>query len=127
VDRLSQHPYYTQKLCFFLFDLAQANTTGADLSEAFQMTMDSEKALFESILSRLTAAQIILLTAIAQEPTKKLYAADYMKRHNLKSTGGIQLSLEVLAREDLIEQREKTEKWEVVDPLFQKWLRGRAL
>jgi hypothetical protein len=50
-----------------------------------------------------------------------------MKRHNLKSTGGIQLSLEVLAREDLIEQREKTEKWEVVDPLFQKWLRGRAL
>lgn len=127
VDRSSQHPYYTQKLCFFLFDLAQANTTGEDLSEAFQMTMDSEKALFESILSRLTAAQTILLTAIAQEPTKKLYAADYMKRHNLKSTGGIQLSLEVLAREDLIEQREKTEKWEVVDPLFQKWLRGRAL
>lgn len=127
VDRLNQHPYYTQKLCFFLFDLAQANTTGEDLAEAYQMTMDSEKALFESILSRLTAAQTILLTAISQEPTRKLYAADYMKRHNLKSTGGIQLGLEVLAREDLIEQREKTEKWEVVDPLFKQWLRDRAL
>jgi len=91
------------------------------------MSMDSEKALFESILRRLTAAQITLLNAIAQEPTKKLYAADYMKRHNLKSTGGIQLGLDVLAREDLIEQREKTESWDVVDPLFKQWLQNRSL
>jgi hypothetical protein len=91
------------------------------------MTIDSEKALFESILRRLTAAQTILLTAIAQEPTKKLYAADYMKRHGLKSTGGIQLALDLIAREDLIERREKTEKWDVVDPLFKQWLQNRAL
>jgi hypothetical protein len=127
VDMLGQHPYYTQKFCFFLFDLVQANATQEDLVEAYQMSMDSEKALFESILRQLTAAQITLLNAIAQEPTKKLYAADYMKRHNLKSTGGIQLGLDVLAREDLIEQREKTESWDVVDPLFKQWLQNRSL
>ena len=126
-DMLGRHPYYTQKFCFFLFDLVRKKASGEDLAEAYQMTLDSEKALFESILRRLTVAQIALLTAIALEPTKKLYAADYMKRHHLKSTGGIQLSLEVLTKEDLIEQPAKTENWDVVDPLFKQWLRNRAL
>jgi len=126
-DMLGQHPYYTQKFCFFLFDLVQANTSKEDLVEAYQMTLDSEKALFESILRRLTVAQITLLTAIAQESTRKLYAADFMKRHNLKSTGGIQLGLDVLTKEDLIEQPAKTENWNIVDPLFKQWLRNRAL
>ncbi len=126
-DMLGRHPYYTQKFCFFLFDLVRKKASEEDLAEAYQLTMDSERALFESILRRLTAAQITLLTAIAQEPTKKLYAADYMKRHHLKSTGGIQLSLEALTREDLIEQPAKTESWDIVDPLFKQWLRKRAL
>lgn len=127
VDMLSQHPYYTQKFCFFLFDLVQSNASKKDLVEAYQMTLGSEKALFESILRRLTVAQITLLTAIAQEPTKKLYSADYMKRHNLKSTGGIQLGLDVLSKEDLIEQPAKKENWNIVDPLFKQWLQNRAL
>jgi hypothetical protein len=50
-----------------------------------------------------------------------------MARHNLKSTGGIQRSIDVLTREDLIEVSETTGLWEVVDPLFNEWLVKKAL
>jgi DNA replication initiation complex subunit (GINS family) len=98
----------------------------SDIAETYRLILDSEKALFESILSRLTAKQISLLTAIAKEPSKKLYAADYMNRHFLKSTGGIQRSLSVLNREDIIEKSQGN-IWVIVDPLFRHWLVDKAL
>jgi FixJ family two-component response regulator len=116
-----------QKFCFFLFDRIEKKVTQNDIPETYQLVMESEKALFESILRQLTAKQIAVLTAIAKEPSKKLYSTDYMVRHNLKSTGGIQRSIDVLTREDLIEVSETTGLWEVVDPLFNEWLVKKAL
>jgi hypothetical protein len=122
-----QHPYYVQKFCFFLFDRIEKKVTQNDIPETYQLVMESEKVLFESTLRQLTAKQIAVLTAIAKEPSKKLYSTGYMARHNLKSTGGIQRSIDVLTREDLIEVSETTGLWEVVDPLFKEWLVKKAL
>jgi hypothetical protein len=41
-----------------------------------------------------------------------------MAKHSLKSTGGIKRSIDVLTKEDLIEQSEPNTHWEVVDLLF---------
>ncbi|MGD8645387.1 MAG: hypothetical protein PVJ77_02570 [Desulfobacterales bacterium] len=124
---LKQHPYYVQKFCFFLFNLIEKKVMQNDISETYQLVMESEKALFESILRQLTAKQIAVLTAIAKEPCKKLYSTEYMIRHNLRSTGGIQRSINVLTKEDLIEKSETTAHWEVVDPLFKEWLKMKSL
>jgi hypothetical protein len=126
-DLLNQHPYYVQKFCFFLFDCTKKKATRQDISETYRLVLDSEKALFESILRGLTAKQIGVLTAIAKEPTKKLYSTEYMARHKIKSTGGIQRSLDVLTREDLVEQNPKVGTWAVVDPLFKEWLVEKTL
>jgi hypothetical protein len=125
-DLLWCHPYYTQKFCFFLYDLVQKRVTQKDLTEARQLVLASEKALFESTLRRLTAVQIPVLTAIAKEPGKGLYAMKFIKNHNLRSIGGIQLSVELLSKEDLIEA-DPDGKWRVVDPLFREWLVSRAI
>lgn len=124
---LRQHPYYVQKFCFFLFDRIEKKVAQKDIPETYQLVMESEKALFESTLRQLTAKQIAVLTAIAKEPGKKLYSTGYMARHRLKSTGGIQRSIDVLTKEDLIEQSEPTGLWEVVDPLFTEWLIRKAM
>jgi hypothetical protein len=126
-DLISQHPYYVQKFCFFLFDRTTKKVTHKDISETYRLVLESEKALFESILRRITAKQIAILTAIAKEPTKRLFAAEYMARHNLKSTGGIQRGLHVLTGEDLIERNPAEGPWAVVDPLFRQWLMEKAL
>ncbi len=124
---LGQHPYYVQKFCFFLFDRVEKTVTPEDVSETYRLLLESERALFEAILRRLTARQIALLTAIAKEPTKRLFAAEYMERHSLKSTGGIQRGLSVLTGEDLVEQHPVDGTWKVVDPLFGQWLVEKAL
>ena len=111
----------------FLFLPHEKKATRQDISETYRLVLGSEKALFESILRGLTAKQISVLTAIAKEPTKKLYSAEYMARHKLKSTGGIQRSLDVLSREDLVEQNPKVGTWDVVDPLFKEWLVEKTL
>ena len=51
-----------------------------------------------------------------------LMAADYIKRHRLKSIGGIQSALKKLSRFDLIKQN-KEGIWMVVDPIFGRWLK----
>jgi len=70
--------------------------------------------------------QTALLTAIAKEPAKKLFAADYLARHGLKSTGGIHRSLSVLSAEDLVEQRPAEGTWAAVDPMLRQWLMEKA-
>ncbi len=124
VDR---HPYYVQKFCFFLFDRAKKKVTSKDIADNYRLVLESEKALFETILRGLTAKQIGILRAIAKEPTQRLFAAEFMTRHNLKSTGGIQRGLKVLTGEDLIERHPSEGTWNVIDPLFRQWLVEKAL
>jgi hypothetical protein len=126
-DITRRHPYYVQKLCFFLFDRTPKTVQDKNIHETFRLVLESEKALFESILRRLSAKQIAVLRAIAKEPTPKLFAAEYMNRHHLKSTGGIQRALQVLTAEDLVEQYKEDGTWRVVDPLFRLWLQEMAL
>ena len=89
--------------------------------------MESERIVFESILQGITTKQITLLSALAGEPTAKLYSASYMSQHNLGSTGGIQQSLDSLSKKDLIEKNHETGVWTVVDPLFKNWLMNMSL
>jgi hypothetical protein len=126
-ELLGQHPYYIQKFCFFLFDRVERTVTPEEVSETYRLVLESERALFEALIRRLTVTQIAVLTAIAKEPTNKLFPTEYMERHRLKSTGGIQRSLSVLTAEDLVEQNPADGAWTVVDPLFRQWLVEKAL
>ncbi len=125
-DRLAamihQHPGYTQKLCFFLFEIAGKKVTSGNLIDAYETLLINEKYYFESILQGLSTKQTALLTAIAKEPDSKIYSADFMARHNLGSTGGTQNSLSVLVRQDIIEQSAFTKNWKMVDPILNAWL-----
>ena len=119
---VSNHPYYMQKFCFFLYEEIDKEVTQKDIVEINQVVMESERIVFESILQGLTTKQIALLSALAREPTAKVYSTSYMAQYNLGSTGGIQQSLDSLSKKDLIEKNHKTGAWAVVDPFFKKWL-----
>ena len=121
-ELVNQHPGYVQKLCFFLFDISGKSVNGEDIFGAYDRLLSNEKPYFESILQGLSNKQISLLTALAKEPEGKIYSADFMSRHNLGSSGGIQNSISVLDRRDFIEQVSKKQTWSVVDPLFKVWL-----
>lgn len=120
-----QHPYYSQKLAFFAYQLSDDEVLEEDISAAYQVLIDSERPVFESIVQGLAPKQIALLKAIAEEPAASIFSIDYMKRHGLGSTGGVQGAVKKLASLDLIEQK-ACQRWEVVDPILNVWLK-RAL
>jgi hypothetical protein len=124
---VSNHPYYMQKFCFFLYEEIDKEVTQKDIVEINQVVMESERIVFESILQGLTTKQIALLSALAREPTAKVYSASYMSQYNLGSTGGIQQSLDSLSKKDLIEKNHETGVWVVVDPVFKNWLIAMSL
>jgi len=121
-ELVSNHPYYMQKFCFFLYEEIDKEMTQKDIVETNAVVIESERVVFESILQGLTTKQIVMLSALAKDPTAKVYSASYMAQHNLGSTGGIQQSLDTLSKQDLIEKNYRTGVWFVVDPVFKNWL-----
>jgi hypothetical protein len=111
-----------QKFCFFLYEEIDKKVTRKDVVETNAAVIESERVVFESILQGLTTKQIVMLSALAKEPTAKVYSASYMAQHNLGSTGGIQQSLATLSKQDLIEKNYRTGVWFIVDPIFKNRL-----
>ena len=116
------HPYYAQKLAFFVYETAGKITEGA-IQEGLEKLVSSEKPVFEAIIQGLSPHQRLLLKALALEPTEKALASGYIQKHRLGSVGGMQHSTRQLADLDLIEKDEETGHWQPVDPILSVWLK----
>ena len=116
------HPYYTQKLALFVYDVSGDIVQEKDLEESYSLLINTEAIAFESLLLGLTPQQIALLKAIARQPEKSILTNQYMQTHRLKSIGGVQSAVKKLTRLDLIE-KDHSQIWRLVDPVFAKWLR----
>lgn len=120
---LSCHPYYSEKLGFFVFESADAVSEEA-IQAGLQKLIVSEKPVFEAILQGLTPHQRLLLKALAMEPPEKILAGSYIQKHGLGSTGGVQHSSKQLEDLDLIERSGDPVQWQVVDPVLAMWLKA---
>ncbi|MBI4211778.1 MAG: ATP-binding protein [Deltaproteobacteria bacterium] len=124
-QEVDHHPYYAQKLSFFLYELSEEKIAQGDLAKAMRRLIESERPVFEALLQGLAPKQIALLEAIARDPTTSLFSLEYMKKHELGSTGGVQGALKRLHLLDLVEQ-DDAKRWSVVDPIFCRWLTDRS-
>lgn len=120
---VEDHPYYIQKLAFFIYELSDEEITPASVSTGMERLIISETPVFEAITQGLSSQQRLLLRALAQEPTAKLLAAAYLQKHDLGSVGGIQHATKNLADLDLIEKDRETGKWRLVDPVLPFWIK----
>jgi len=117
---VGDHPYYGQKLAFFCYERADKKVTQTDVQQAYADLLQAERPVFEAIVLGLAPRQIALLKAIAREPTKSILSMDYIRKHALKSIGGIQAATKRLNQLDLIEKEKDV--WIVVDRVFARWL-----
>ncbi len=115
------HPYYSQKLAFFVYELSRTVTEEA-IHQGMEKLILSEKPVFEASIQGLSPHQRLLLRALAEEPTTKILAASYIQRHRLGSIGGVQHSVRRTEELDLIEKDEQG-AWRLVDPVLAIWLR----
>jgi hypothetical protein len=117
------HPYYSQKLAFFVFESCKT-VTPKDIQQGFETLILSEKPVFEAGVQCLSPHQRLLLQALSKEPTQKLLASSFLQKHNLGSVGGVQHSAKQMEDLDVIEKDEENGFWRLVDPVFALWLKS---
>lgn len=122
VSLVGCHPYYSQKLAFFVYELSGTVTEEA-IHQGMEKLILSEKPVFEATIQGLSPHQRLLLQALAKEPANKLFANDYIRHYRLGSVGGVQHSARLVEDLDLIEKDEERGFWRVVDPVLAIWLR----
>jgi hypothetical protein len=124
VKQVGAFPYYAQKLSYFIFEHARANSHAVgdvEVSAGLSDMLSNEKAAFESILQSIPSQQRMFLRALAKEPTKTPYAREYNRKHNLGSLSALQNAVKQLQQLDLIETAED-DYFVIVDPIFRLWL-----
>lgn len=122
---VGDHPYYSMKLAFFVYELSQAATEEV-IPLAMERMISSENPVFEAIIQGLSTHQRLVLQALAKESTEKLFASKYIRVHRLGSVGGVQHSAKQMEELDLIERDEQTGSWRLVDPVFSVWLKRQS-
>jgi hypothetical protein len=117
------HPYGTQELAYFVWELVEsrAEATVADVEEALTRVLRSEHNHFAQLWDDAPHAQRLLLLALAAEPTRSVYSAEYHARHDLPATPTLQTALAGLSKKELV-GRSGDGDYRVIEPFFAEWL-----
>ena len=122
VKTVNCYPYYIQKLCYTIFEISlKKEITEQDFETGYLKMIDQESSYFQGMENKLATGQQQLLNALAIEPIKEIFATEYTKKHNLKSTRSISTAREKLLNFDYIEQ-DKNFNFKLTDPIFAAWL-----
>jgi uncharacterized protein len=116
------HPYATQELCYFLWQATPAGDTATlqRFDEALAGVLRSEYAHFGLLWERASAAQRLVLQALAREPGRAL-SGDYRRRHGLPAPSSVQRALDALERQELIERTPGEVR--IAEPFLAEWVR----
>ena len=117
------HPYATQELAYFTWELVRrgGRATVDDVEEAVTRVLRSESNHFAQIWDDAPHPQRLLLLALAAEPTRGVYSADYHSRHELPAAPTLQTALKGLQRKELAGRNADGEHC-IIEPFLAEWL-----
>ena len=118
------HPYGTQELAYFLWELVPTGHFAriGDVEAALEQALRSEHNHFAKLWDDAPHAQRLIMLALADEPTRSLYAADYAERHELPAKPALQRAIGALVTKE-IAGRDEGRVYRIVEPFFADWLR----
>ena len=119
------HPYGTQELAYFLWDLVPTGHFARirDVETAVEQVLRSEHNHFAKLWDDAPHAQRLVMLALAEEPTGSLYAADYAEGHDLPAKPALQRAIGALVTKE-IAARDESRVYRIVEPFFADWLRS---
>jgi len=123
LDATRGHPYATQELAYFLWELVPTGHFAriADVETALAQALRSEHNHFAKLWDDAPHAQRLVLLALAEEPTGSLYAADYGERHDLPAKPALQRAIGALVGKEVV-ARDEERAYRIVEPFFADWL-----
>lgn len=123
LEHTGGHPYATQELCYFLWEETPFDSaaTEAGLESAIGAVLRSENTHFQLRWESASAAQKLLLQALAVEPGRPLTSA-YRSRHELPSSATVQTAVRALQQRELVGMRAGS--MTIIEPFFAAWIRA---
>jgi uncharacterized protein len=128
LDRLLEatggHPYGTQELAYFVWELAPANGEAGilEVEEALSRVLRSEHNHFAQLWDDAPHAQRQLMLALANEPSRSLYSSDYHSRHELPPNPTLQTAVAGLTRKEIV-GRNRGGDYFIIEPFLAEWLK----
>jgi len=118
------HPYGTQELAYFIWELVPAGgeATVAVLEEAVARVLRSEHNHFAQLWDEAPHPQRLLLLALTEEPADAIYSAAYHERHELPTNATLQTALNGLIKKELV-GRGADGEYRVAEPFLAEWVR----
>jgi hypothetical protein len=117
------HPYGTQELAYFTWELipASAEASAENVNDALARVLRSEHNHFTQIWDVAPRPQRLLMLALAEEPTDSIYSTDYHEKHELPATPTLQTALKGLVTKD-IAGRDAHGYHTLIEPFLAEWL-----
>ena len=124
LEATAGHPYGTQELAYFVWELVAAGRRGVgDRCRGGRSGGSSAPSTTTSRSSGTTrrGRSGWLLLALADEPTRSVYSADYHERHELPATPTLQTALAGLIQKEIVGRGEERE-YRIIEPFLSEWL-----
>jgi AAA+ ATPase superfamily predicted ATPase len=123
LDATGGHPYGTQELAYFLWELVPTGHFArlGDVETALAQALRSEHNHFAKLWDDAPYAQRLVMLALAAEPTASLYAAEYAERHDLPAKPALQRAIGALVAKEVV-ARDEERAYRIVEPFFADWL-----
>ena len=118
-DVMRCHPYFVQQLSQEVWYLTVKTCTIENFEEAIDNLIQQHHFLFQREVDLLTISQINYLKALI-DGEDKFTSLHALKEYKLGSSGNVKRIREALETKEIIDT--VTDKPEILDPLFERWL-----
>jgi uncharacterized protein len=117
------HPYGTQELAYFTWELTLAGeeATVDEVNEALTRVLRSEHNHFAKLWDDAPHPQRLLMLALAEEPTAGIYGSEYRSRHELPAAPTLQIALQGLTKKEIM-GRNGDGDYCIIEPFFAEWV-----
>jgi uncharacterized protein len=122
VARTGGHPYATQELAYFLWELTPpgGEAGAAEAESALAAVIRAEHAHFSLVWERAARAQRLLLEALAAEQPGRPFSADYRRRRDLPPASSVQKAARALVERELVAHDGGA--YRISEPFLAEWI-----
>jgi hypothetical protein len=117
------HPYGTQELAYFAWELAPpgGEVTVTEIDEALTRVLRSEHNHLAQLWDDAPHPQRLLMLALAAEPTAGIYVSEYHERHELPPTPTLQIALAGLIKKEIVGRNDDGD-YCIIEPFLDEWV-----
>jgi AAA+ ATPase superfamily predicted ATPase len=118
VKMVDSHSWYVQQLAYFVWNLTDNEASMAVLQQAIEQVIDANLPLYQNECDALTANQLNLLIAVANNE-QNLTSVETLNKYNMSTPQNVSKNKKMLQNRDTIEKTK--DGFTFLDPVFKRW------